>query len=57
MADKEEMSEPSPEEGAPEEPEAAAAEEPAGPDGARLISVNQRAFADDWPPSGGRQAA
>ena len=35
MADKEEMSEPSPEEGAPEEPEAAAAEEPAGPDGGR----------------------
>ena len=35
MADKEEMSEPSPEEGAVEEPEAAAAEEPAGPDGGR----------------------
>src|SRR4030042_4270066 len=35
MADKEEMSEPSPEEGAAEEPEAAAVEGPAGPDGGR----------------------
>src|SRR4030042_495862 len=35
MADKEEMSEPSPEEGAAEEPEAAAVEGPVGPDGGR----------------------